>query len=439
MFESLSDRLEGIFKKLKGRGFLKEEDVEAALKEIRMALLEADVNFKVVKDFVEKIKVRAIGKEVVESITPGQQVVKIVNDGLVDLMGGGHSKINLAPNPPTVIMLVGLHGSGKTTTSAKLANNFKREGRRPMLVALDTGRPAAIDQLQSLGTQIDVPVYATKPGDNPVSIFPLALKQANLEGRDVLILDTAGRLHMDEDLMAELEQLKQEANPKEILLVADAMTGQDAVNIAKSFNDRLELQGVILTKMDGDARGGAALSIVSVSGKPIKFIGVGEKIDFLEPFYPERMASRILGMGDVVSLVEKAQEAVELEDALKFEDKLKKNRFTFEDLIGQIKQIKKMGPLENLLGMIPGMGKQLKGVNIDDRAFVKVEAIINSMTKKEKNNYVILNGSRKKRIALGSGTTVADVNKLIKQHLAMKKMLKKFKRGKGMRMPQFKF
>jgi signal recognition particle subunit SRP54 len=439
MFESLSDRLEGIFKKLKGRGLLTEPDVLAAMKEIRMALLEADVNFKVVKDFVEKVKERAVGKEVIDSITPGQQVVKIVNDQLCALMGGGHSKINLAPNPPTVIMLVGLHGSGKTTTCAKLANNFKKEGRRPMLVALDTGRPAAIDQLISLGSQIDVPVHSTKPGDDPVSIFPNALKQANMEGRDIMILDTAGRLHIDDELMGELEKLKNVSDPREILLVADAMTGQDAVNIAKSFNDRLDLQGVILTKMDGDARGGAALSIVHVTGKPVKFIGVGEKIDFLEPFHPERMASRILGMGDVVTLVEKAQEAVDLEDALKLEGKLKKDKFTFEDLISQIKQIKKMGPLENILGMIPGMGKQLKNVNIDDRAFMKVEAIINSMTLQERRNYVILNGSRKKRIAAGSGTTVADVNRLVKQHLEMKKMIKRFKRGKGMGMPQFKF
>ena len=439
MFESLSDRLEGIFKKLKGRGLLTEADVLAAMKEIRMALLEADVNFKVVKDFVEKVRERAVGKEVIDSITPGQQVVKIVHDQLCELMGGGHSKINLAPNPPTVIMLVGLHGSGKTTTCAKLAYNFKKEGRRPLLVALDTGRPAAIDQLMSLGSQIEVPVYGTKPGDDPVSIVPNALKQANMEGRDIMILDTAGRLHIDEELMGELEKLKDVSDPKEILLVADAMTGQDAVNIAKSFNDRLDLQGVILTKMDGDARGGAALSIVHVTDKPVKFIGVGEKIDFLEPFHPERMASKILGMGDVVTLVEKAQEAVNFEDALKLEGKLKKDKFTFEDLISQIKQIKKMGPLENILGMIPGMGKQLKNVNIDDRAFMKVEAIINSMTLQERRNYVILNGSRKKRIATGSGTTVADVNRLVKQHLEMKKMLKRFKRGKGMGMPQFKF
>jgi signal recognition particle subunit SRP54 len=438
MFESLSEKLEGIFKKLKGRGFLKEADIAEAMKEIRMALLEADVNFKVVKDFTEKVKQRSVGKEVIESITPGQQVVKIVHDELCALMGGGFRKINLAPNPPTVIMLVGLHGSGKTTTSAKLANNFKKDGRRPMLVALDTGRPAAIDQLKTLGLQINVPVYATKPGDDPVRIFSEALQKSNQEGRDVLILDTAGRLHIDDQLMKELENLKREAKPKEILLVADAMTGQDAVNIAKSFNDRLDIDGVVLTKMDGDARGGAALSIVAVTGKPIKLIGVGEKIEFLETFHPERMASRILGMGDVVSLVEKAQEAVDMEEALKLEEKLKKDSFTFEDLKNQIKQIKKMGPLENILGMIPGLGKQIKGVNIDDRAFLKVEAIINSMTVHERNNYVILSGSRKKRIADGSGTTVADVNRLQKQYMEMKKMLKRFKSGK-LRMPQFKF
>lgn len=438
MFESLSEKLEGIFKKLKGRGLLKEADIAEAMKEIRMALLEADVNFKVVKDFTEKIKQRSVGKEVIDSITPGQQVVKIVHDELCALMGGGFRKINLAPNPPTIIMLVGLHGSGKTTTSAKLANNFKKEGRRPMLAALDTGRPAAIDQLKALGAQIDVPVYATRPGDDPVRIFSEALKKSNQEGRDVLILDTAGRLHIDEQLMKELENLKKEAKPKEILLVADAMTGQDAVNIAKSFNDRLDIDGVILTKMDGDARGGAALSIVAVTGKPVKLIGVGEKIEFLETFHPDRMASRILGMGDVVSLVEKAQEAVDMEEALNLEEKLKKDSFTFEDLKNQIKQLKKMGPLENILGMIPGLGKQMKGVNIDNSAFAKVEAIINSMTAQERKNYVILSGSRKKRIADGSGTTVADVNRLLKQYMEMKKMLKRFKSGK-FRMPQFKF
>ncbi|MDO8281856.1 MAG: signal recognition particle protein [Thermodesulfovibrionia bacterium] len=439
MFESLSERLDGILKKLKGRGLLREDDIAAAMKEIRIALLEADVSFKVVKDFVEKVKERAVGKEVIDSITPGQQVVKIVHDELCELMGGGQSKISLAPNPPTVIMLVGLHGSGKTTTIAKLAKRFKKDGRRPMLVALDTERPAAIEQLKALGLQIEVPVYETKPGDNPVGVFPMALKKANVDGRDVILLDTAGRLHIDDDLMMQLEDIKRESNPHEILLVADAMTGQDAVNIAKSFNDRLDLSGIILTKMDGDARGGAALSILSVTGKPIKFIGVGEKIDFLEPFSPDGMASRILGMGDVVSLVEKAQEAVDVKESMKLEESLKKDRFTFEDLKSQIKQIKKMGPLENVLNMIPGMSKQLKGVKIDDNAFVSVEAIINSMTRDERENRVLISAGRKKRIAAGSGRNIAEVNKLLKQHLGMKKMMKRFKMGKGFGMPQFKF
>ncbi|MBI4843827.1 MAG: signal recognition particle protein [Nitrospirae bacterium] len=439
MFESLSERLDGILKKLKGRGLLREEDIAAALKEIRIALLEADVSFKVVKEFVEKVRVRAVGKEVIDSIKPGQQVVKIVHDELCELMGGGQSRISLAPNPPTVIMMVGLHGSGKTTTAAKIAKKFKKEGRRPLLVALDTERPAAIEQLKSLGAQIEVPVYETMPGDNPVGVFPSVIKKASLEGRDILVLDTAGRLHVDDELMVQLEHLKRETNPHEILLVADAMTGQDAVNIAKAFNDRLGLTGIVLTKMDGDARGGAALSMAFVTGKPIKFIGVGEKIDFLEPFNPDGMASRILGMGDVVSLVEKAQEAVDIKEAARLEEGLRKDRFTFEDLRGQIKQIKKMGPLENVLSMIPGMGKQLKGVTIDDGAFVGIEAIINSMTKDERENRVAITAGRKKRIADGSGRQIAEVNRLIKQHLGMKKMLKRFKGGRGFNLSQFKF
>ncbi len=439
MFESLSEKLGGIFKKLRGRGFLKEEDIAAAMKEVRIALLEADVNFKVVKDFTEKVKERAVGKAVLESITPGQQVVKIVYDELCNLMGGSHSKIHLAPNPPTVIMLAGLHGSGKTTTCAKLAKGFKKDGRRPMLVAMDTARPAAIEQLISLGSQINVPVYGTKAGDDPVKVCSDALKKAGSEGMDIVILDTAGRMHVDEDLMKELENIKAEAKPKEILFVADAMTGQDAVNIATAFNSRLDINGVILTKMDGDARGGAALSIVSVTGKPIKFIGTGEKIDLLEPFHPERMASRILGMGDVVSLVEKAQEAVDIQDALTLQKKFREDKFSFEDLKTQIKQLRKMGPLENILGMIPGLGKQLKGVSVDDRQVVKIEAIINSMTRQERENYAIINGSRKKRIASGSGTTVTDVNRLLKQYLEMKKMLKMFKGGKGFGLGKLNF
>jgi signal recognition particle subunit SRP54 len=354
-------------------------------------------------------------------------------------MGGGHRKINLSPNPPTVLMLIGLYGSGKTTSAAKLAKKFKKDGRRPILVALDTARPAAIDQLISLGSQIEIPVYASRSGESPVRICSDAIKKANSDGRDIVILDTAGRFHIDEELMKELENIKKEANPKEILLVADAMTGQDAVNIAKSFNDRLDIDGIILTKMDGDARGGAALSMISVTGKPVKFIGVGEKIDFLEPFHPERMASRILGMGDVVSLVEKAQEAVDIKEAAKLQKRLIEERFTFTDLKNQLNQIKKMGPLENILSMIPGVGKHVRGLTVNDRELIKVEAIINSMTKQERENYAIINGSRKRRIAMGSGTTVPDVNRLIKQYLEMKKMLKMLKSGKGFKLPQFRF
>ncbi len=429
MFEALSERLEGVLKKLKGRGLLKEEDIASALKEIKIAFLEADVNFKVVKDFTEKVKIKAVGKEVIESITPGQQVVKIVHDELRRLMGGGHSKINLSPNPPTVLMFVGLHGSGKTTSAAKLAKRFKKDGRRPLLVPLDTARPAAIEQLITLGSQIDVPVYATKPGDSPLKICSDAMKQAHAEGRDMMILDTAGRLHIDEQLMNELEDIKREVKPKEILLVADAMTGQDAVNIAKSFDDRLNIDGIILTKMEGDARGGAALSMISVTGKPIKFIGVGEKIDSLEQFHPDRMASRILGMGDIVTLVEKAQDTVDIHEAAKLQKKLSEDRFSFDDLKNQLVQIRKMGPLENILGMIPGLGKQLKGQSVDDRELIKIEAIINSMTKQERANYAIINASRKRRIALGSGTTVPDINRLIKQYIGMKKMMKTFRKS----------
>lgn len=437
MFEVLSEKLGSIFKKLKGRGLLREEDITEALKEIKIALLEADVNFKVVKDFIERVKIRAVGREVIESITPGQQVVKIVHDELAYLMGGSHSRIHLSPEPPTVLMLVGLHGSGKTTTAAKLAKGFKMDGRRPMLVASDTARPAAIQQLMSLGSQIGVPVYGAKIGDNPLRVCAEAIKKANSDGMDIVILDTAGRLHIDEELMKELEDIKREVKPKEILLVADAMTGQDAVNIARSFNERLDISGVILTKMDGDARGGAALSITSTTGKPIKFIGIGEKIDLLEPFHPERMAGRILGMGDIVSLVEKAQEAMDIKEAVKLQEKLREERFTFEDLKDQIRQLRRMGPLENILSMIPGLGRHLKGISVDEREIIKVEAIINSMTRQERKNYVILNSSRKRRIARGSGTTVADVNRLLKQYLEMKKMLKMLKSSRGFEFNKF--
>lgn len=437
MFESLTEKLESIFKKLRSRGLLKEEDVDAALKEVRLALLEADVNFKVVKDFIQKVKEKAVGKEVLESLTPGQQVIKIVNDELCDLLGSSNSRIQLSPNPPTVIMMVGLHGSGKTTTTAKLAKFFRKEGRRPMLVAADLQRPAAIEQLITLGSQIDVPVFYSKDAKDPVALCGESIKKAKLDARDILILDTAGRLHIDESLMAELEHIRDAVSPKEIIFVADAMTGQDAVNIAKNFNEQIGIDGIILTKMDGDARGGAAISIRAITGKPIKFIGMGEKIDMLEPFYPERIASRILGMGDVLSLIEQAQKTFEQKEAEKLQEKILGETFTFDDLKEQLKKIRNMGPLENILNMIPGMSNKMKGVPVNDKEFVKVEAIINSMTLAERRNHNILNGSRRKRIAMGSGTTVADVNRVVKQYVELKKMLKMFKGKKGIKLPKF--
>jgi len=436
VFETLSNKLESIFKRLKGKGLLKEEDVELALKEIRLALLEADVNFKVVKDFVQKIKEKAIGKEVLESLTPGQQVVKVVNEELCELLGKTNSRIQLSPNPPTVLMLVGLHGSGKTTTAAKLAKNFKKEGRRPLLVAADLQRPAAIDQLVTLGSQINVPVYSSKEIKDPVSLCEESIKKARLDARDVVIFDTAGRLHIDESLMTELRKIKEKVLPREVILVADAMTGQDAVNIARNFDEQVGIDGIILTKMDGDARGGAALSIRSITGKPIKFIGVGEKIDMLEPFYPERIASRILGMGDVLSLIEKAQESFDLKEAEKLQKAIIDESFTFDDLREHLKKLRGMGPLENILNMIPGLNK-LKNLEVDEKELIKVEAIINSMTKKERRNHNILDGSRRRRIATGSGTTVADVNRVIKQYMEIKKMLKMFKNKKGIKLPKF--
>jgi len=435
MLESLSEKLESIFKKLRGRGILKEEDIDAALKEVRLALLEADVNFKVVKDFVEKVKTKALGKEVLESLTPGQQVVKIVHSELCELLGGAYTRVHLSPNPPTILMMVGLHGSGKTTTSAKLARLFKKEGRRPMLVAADLQRPAAIEQLITLGRQIDVPVFSSHETKNPVTLCEEAVKKAKLNAQDVMILDTAGRLHIDETLMKELTEIKARVNPKEILFVADAMTGQDAVNIARNFNEQLGIDGIILTKMDGDARGGAALSIRSITGKPIKFIGTGEKIDMLEAFYPERIASRILGMGDVLTLIEQAEKAYDRKEAEKLQEKILGETFTFEDLKEQLKKLRSMGPIENILGMIPGLGK-MKNVSVDEREFVKIEAIIDSMTREERRNHHIMNGSRRRRIAEGSGTTVTDVNRVVKQYVEMKKMMKMFKGKKGIRLPK---
>jgi signal recognition particle subunit SRP54 len=436
MLESLTEKLESIFKRLKGKGLLKEEDVELALKEIRLALLEADVNFKVVKDFIQRIKEKAIGKEVLESLTPGQQVIKIVNEELCELLGKTNSRIQLSPNPPTIIMMVGLHGSGKTTTSAKLARLFKKEGRRPMLVAADLQRPAAIDQLVALGLQIDVPVYHSKETINPINLCNEAVRKAKVDARDIVILDTAGRLHIDDSLMTELKKIKENVSPKEVMLVVDAMTGQDSVNIAKNFEEQIGIDGIILTKMDGDARGGAALSMRAITGKPIKFIGVGEKIEMLESFYPERIASRILGMGDVLSFIEKAQKSFDQKEAEKLQKTIMDESFTFDDLKDQLKKVRNMGPIENILSMIPGFNK-IKNPDIDEKEFVKVEAIINSMTKKEKKDHNIINGSRRRRIAMGSGTTVTDVNRVIKQYVELKKMLKMFKGKKMVKLPKF--
>ncbi len=435
MFETISEKLDAVFKKLKGKGLLKEEDVDLAMKEVRLALLEADVNFKVVKDLVQRIKDKAIGKEVLESLSPGQQVVKIVNAELCELLGKSNSRITLSPNPPTVVMMVGLQGSGKTTTAAKLAKFFKKDGRRPMLVACDLQRPAAIDQLVTLGKQIDVSVYFSKDARDPVLLARDSLRKAKTEANDIVIIDTAGRLHIDEALMNELKNIREGVSPHEVLLIADSMTGQDAVIIAKHFNEQIGIDGVILTKMDGDARGGAALSIRAITEKPIKFIGTGEKIDMLEPFYPDRIASRILGMGDVLSLIEQAQRSFDQKEADLLQQRILGDSFTFDDLREQLKKIRSMGPIESLLGMIPGMNK-MKNLSVDEKEFVKVEAIINSMTNGERSNHNLLNGSRRKRIAMGSGTTVTDVNRVIKQYVELKKMLKMFRGKKGIRMPK---
>ncbi len=429
MLEELSSKLETVLKKVRGQGKLSEKNIADSLKEIRRALLEADVNYRVVKQFVNDVQEKALGEEVLRSVTPGQQIVKIVHDELVRLMGETHTEIKSAGIPPTIIMLCGLQGSGKTTFSGKLASYLRKRGRRPMLVAADVYRPAAKKQLEVIGETLDVPVYST-PSNDAVQICKESIKAAREKGCDVLILDTAGRLHIDEEMMQELVRVKKEVQPHEILFIADGMTGQDAVTAAKQFQERLDFDGVVLTKMDGDARGGAALSIRAVTGKPIKFIGVGEKLDAIEPFHPDRIASRILGMGDVVSLVEKAQEVMDVEKAEKLEKKLRKNQFTLEDFYDQLQQIKRMGPLEQLLGMIPGIGKQLKNVQVDDNAFVRVEAIINSMTPEERRRPEIINGSRRRRIAAGSGTRVQDVNQLLRQFTEMKKMMKRMKRMK---------
>ena len=443
IFENLADRLQETFKKLRGHGKLTADDVNATMREIRIALLEADVNFKVVKDFIKKIKERAVGQEVLESLTPAQAVIKIVNEELTALMGQTQSHINISPKAPTIIMMVGLQGAGKTTSAGKLGLMFKKQGKHPLMVAADIYRPAAIKQLQVLGSQIDIPVFAKEDCKDAVRIANEAIDYAKSHANDIVIIDTAGRLHIDENLMQELKSIKEDVKPHEILLAVDAMTGQDAVNVAESFNNDLGLDGVILTKMDGDARGGAALS---VTGCPIKFVGAGEKLEALEPFYPDRMASRILGMGDVLTLIEKAQTAFDAEEAKKMEKAFRKNEFTLDDFLSQLNQVRKLGSFENILGMIPGMGglkKKLGDVDIDmnGKEIKHIEAIIRAMTPEEKRNTKIINGSRRKRIAMGSGTKVQEVNKLLKQFEEMKKMMKKMsnmkqlnkkgKKGKG--------
>ncbi|MBU0735200.1 MAG: signal recognition particle protein, partial [Pseudomonadota bacterium] len=439
MFESLSEKLNSTFKKLTGRGRLTEVNVQDALRDVRLALLEADVNYKVVKNLVSDIRERAIGQDVLDSLTPGQQIVKIVNEELTRLMGEVCVGLELTGRPPYSLMLVGLQGSGKTTTAAKLAGYLRKQGRHPYLVPADIYRPAAVDQLKKLGIQIGVPVYPTDPGQRPEKICLDALAGAGREGADVLIVDTAGRLHIDETLMAELVTIKAKINPTEILLVADAMTGQDAVTVAKHFNESLDISGVILSKMEGDARGGAALSIRAVTGKPIKFVGVGEKLNALEPFHPDRMASQILGMGDVLSLIERAQEEFDEKEAKKLERKLRKSEFDLEDFRSQLKQMKKLGSLDEILGMIPGMGKlkKLGNLNLDEKELVRVEAIISSMTPEERRRHKIINGSRRRRIAMGSGTTVQDVNRLLKNFSQTKKMMERFTKKGGLQIPSF--
>ena len=427
-FEGLSDKLGQIFRKLKTRGKLTETDVKEAMREVRLALLEADVSYKVVKDFVNKVSERAVGTEVLASLTPAQQVIKIVNEELVALMGDGNSRLNIAAKPPTVIMFCGLQGSGKTTHSAKLAKLLKKEGHHPLLVACDIYRPAAIDQLQVVGGRADVKVFEMGQTD-PVEIAEQGVRYAKDHNHDIVILDTAGRLHIDEKLMDELKNIKAKTNPDEIMLVVDAMTGQDAVNVAKAFDDALGITGVLLSKLDSDTRGGAALSVLSVTGKPIKFVGMGEKLDDFEQFHPDRMASRILGMGDVLSLIEKAEDVYTQQEAERLAQKLQKNKFDMEDLLAQLRQIKKMGDLRKIVGMLPGVGNKLDELDLDDRAFGRVEAIITSMTPAERAKPSIINPSRKKRIAKGSGTQVQDINRLLKQFEQMQAMMKKLNGG----------
>ena len=429
-FEGLSSRLQTITRKLGGKARITESDLKDALREVKLALLEADVNYKIVKEFIADVEQKALGQDVLKSLTPGQQVVKIVRDEMTELLGGVSSKINFTPNPPTIIMLVGLQGSGKTTTCGKLANLLRKQGKKPLLVACDVYRPAAIKQLQVVGGQLNIPVFANEGSKDVVHIAKQAISEAYSKLNDVIILDTAGRLHIDEELMQELRNIKSNVKPHEILLVVDSMTGQDAVNVAQSFNENLGIDGVILTKLDGDARGGAALSVKKITGRPIKFAATGEKLSDIEEFHPDRMTSRILGMGDMLSIIEKAEEAFDEEEALKLEKKLKKQEFDLDDYLKQLRQMKKMGSFSSIIKMIPGMNK-FGDIKVDDKEFVKIEAMICSMTAKEKRNTRLLNGSRRQRIAKGSGTTVQEINKFIKSFEMTQKLMKQMQNQKG--------
>ncbi len=431
-FEGLSSKLQDITRKLRGKARITESDLKEMLREVKLALLEADVNYKIVKDFIATIQENALGQDVLKSLTPGQQVIKIVKDELVELLGGQDSKVNFTPNPPTIIMLVGLQGSGKTTTAGKLANLFRKQGKKPLLVACDIYRPAAIKQLQVVGAQLNIPVYSNENSKDVVQISKQAISHAISKLNDVVILDTAGRLHIDEALMQELKNVKQGVKPHEILLVVDSMTGQDAVNVAQSFNEALGIDGIVLTKLDGDTRGGAALSVKKVTGRPIKFAATGEKLSDIEEFHPDRMASRILGMGDVLSIIEKAEESFDEEEAKKLEQQLRKKEFDLDDYLAQLKQVKKMGSFSSLLKMIPGMAN-IKDLKVDDKEFVRIESMIQSMTKEERRNPKILNGSRRVRIAKGSGTTVQQINQFMKTFEVTQKMMKKMQDGKNMK------
>ena len=431
-FEGLSSRLQEITRKIKGEARITESNMKEMLREVKLALLEADVNYKIVKEFIANIQEKALGQDVMKSLKPGEQVVKIVRDELVELLGGTDSKINISSNPPTVIMLIGLQGAGKTTMAGKLANYLRKDGKKPLMVACDVYRPAAIKQLQVVGAQLNIPVYAEEGNQDVIGIAKRSLNTAMSKLNDVVIIDTAGRLQIDEKLMEELQNIKKAVKPHEILLVVDAMTGQEAVNVAENFNEKVGIDGVVLTKLDGDTRGGAALSVKKVTGKPIKFAGVGEKLNELEVFHPDRMASRILGMGDVLSIVEKAEQALDLEEAEKLEKQLQKNKFDLDDYLAQLKQIKKMGSVSSILKMLPGANK-LKDIEVDDKEFIKIEAIITSMTAKERKNPSLLNGSRRKRIAKGSGTQVHDINKFMESCEMTQKMMKQMKTKFGMR------